>query len=374
MLKQIINLVMEKKEGWYSRRKSRRILNNTGRISIDLKLVDRYREKWTRLGGRPWKAYLQIYGAVSGIWSEDYVPENIYYGRIEPTLNRKDFALAYADKNFYERYLPENRCLFPIVRLRGINGKVYDPKYRLIEEPSAFLDSLEEGGELILKPASESSGGKNVSLVKVGGGCFNIGGEAFNTSHFIRYLTVRYRNNFVLQDRIAQHPFYARFNPESVNTVRIYTYRSVRDESVHAIQAVLRFGQAGILVDNQAAGGRSIGINSSGMLNAFSVDKWGCVNQEVAARENSDPSPVPGFEQMIDEAKGIAGKYYFHRLLGFDFCYTATKEVKLLEINCKNIEINFLQMNNGPLFGLFTDEVIEYCLHNPKTVILDFHI
>jgi hypothetical protein len=61
-------------------------------------------------------------------------------------------------------------------------------------------------------------------------------------------------------------------------------------------------------------------------------------------------------------------------LLGFDFCVTENNEIKLLEINCKNIEINFLQMNNGPLFGEYSKEIIDYCLHTKKNVVIDFHI
>lgn len=374
MLKRIINLGLDKRNAWYSWQKSRKILKKSRRVTIDSGLIARYRKKWARLGGRPAIAYLQIYCAVSGVRSEDFVPENLYYSRIEPTLNRKDFSLAYADKNFYERYMPQYRGLFPLVRLRGINGKVYDHEYRLLTEPSAFFNLLKEGVEFILKPALETSGGKNVSVLIIDGGRFILGGEAFDASQFVRYLAVRYRNNFVIQERIVQHPFYAEFNPSSVNTIRVYTYRSITDERIHAVHTVLRFGQMGNLVDNQAAGGRTIGITPSGMLNSFSIDKWGCVLQEASRREVHCPGPIPGFCRMIEQAKAIAGKYYFHRLLGFDFCLDKEGQIKLLEINCKNIEINFLQMNNGPLFGPFTDEVIEHCLHYQKTIVLDFHI
>lgn len=83
---------------------------------------------------------------------------------------------------------------------------------------------------------------------------------------------------------------------------------------------------------------------------------------------------IPGFSIMKENACLIAKKYFYQRLLGFDFCFTNNNEVKLLEINCKNIETNFLQMSNGPLFGEFTDEIIEYCLKNKKSIVLDFEV
>jgi hypothetical protein len=58
--------------------------------------------------------------------------------------------------------------------------------------------------------------------------------------------------------------------------------------------------------------------------------------------------------------------------LGFDVCLDHNGDIKLLEVNNMNNEINFYQMNNGPLFGLFTDEVLRFLTTNLKTIMLDF--
>ncbi len=91
----------------------------------------------------------------------------------------------------------------------------------------------------------------------------------------------------------------------------------------------------------------------------------------LAAKSNDS---LPGIDEMKNYARNLASKYYYHRLLGFDFCVDNSNRVRLLEINCKNIEINFLQMNNGPLFGDFTDEIIDFCGSNKKSVVLDFYL
>ena len=203
---------------------------------------------------------------------------------------------------------------------------------------------------------------------------FIVNSNSLDQKQFIRILLEVYKNNFILQEKIIQHPFYANLNQSSLNTARMFTYRSIKDNCVTPLQSVLRFGKPGSLVDNQASGGFSVGISSNGLLNDFYVSKWGIKNPFSDKNIIRQKSEVPGFFQMKEIACLIAKKYYFHRLLGFDFTFTESNEVKLLEINCKNLEINFLQMSNGPLFGDFTDEIIEYCLHNKKSVVLDFEV
>jgi hypothetical protein len=312
--------------------------------------------------------------SINSVESADYVPETIYYGRIEPVLNNKAFALAYADKNFYERYFPENKGLFPETILRGINGNFYDSQYRLVTGPIKPGDIPEENPEYILKPAVETSGGSNVVLVQFSSGSVIVSGKTCRHYEFINVLKRDYHCNFVLQKKISAHPWFRDFNPSSLNTVRLFTYRSVLNEEVHPVQAVIRFGRPGSIVDNQAAGGLTCGINKQGGLNGFVIDKYGKKYTDFAFLSAKKEDIVPGFDQMKKIANQLAAKYYYHRLLGFDFCLDSGNNVRLLEINCKNIEINFLQMNNGPLFWDHTEEVIKYCKENKRVVVLDFSI
>jgi hypothetical protein len=374
MIKRLINYFLGKKENWISLCKSRKILKNIRPVSIPASISKLYKEKWECFGRKPSDIYLKIYSSISGVQSENFVPENLYYNRIEPVLNNKSFTLAYADKNFYEKHLPEFILLFPEAYLRGINGKLYDKDYNKIEDLSIVPKWIESDGEYILKPASETSGGANILLLKTVSQKIKICGLSLDYKQFIQYLQNVYKNNFILQERIIQHSFYADFNQSSINTVRIFTYKSAKDDQVITQQSVLRFGKPGMLVDNQASGGFSIGINENGFLNDFYINKLGIKTPMSGNLLLKQKLVLPGYEIMKEIACSISKKYYYHSLLGFDFCFSANGVVRLLEINLKNIETNFLQMNNGPLFGSFTDEIIEYCLKNKKSIVLDFEI
>jgi hypothetical protein len=374
MIKKIIDIALEWRIHRKSLLKSRKILMNIDHIFIRPDVRRKYLKKWRRFQANINEIYLKNYSSISGIQSEDFVPENIYYSRIEPVLNKKAFTPAYADKNFYQRYLHEFEFLFPKTILRGINCEVYDAFYQPVNDLSVISKYFQNNGCYILKPASETSGGKNVLSFEIRGGnyCFDQG--MMNQRQFIHFLLDSYPRNFVIQEKIIQHPFYSGFNKSSINTIRLFTYRSVKDNQIVPLQSVLRFGQQGCLVDNQASGGRSVGIGIDGLLNEFSIDKWGnkCILHVDTSKDFK--IAIPGYSKMKKFASLIAPRYYYHRLLGFDFCFTSNEEVKLLEINCKNIEINFQQMNNGPLFGDITDEVIDHCIKNKKSIVLDFEI
>jgi hypothetical protein len=44
---------------------------------------------------------------------------------------------------------------------------------------------------------------------------------------------------------------------------------------------------------------------------------------------------------------------------------TADDRPTIVEINPMGISLNMMQVDGGPLFGDFTDEVIEYCARHP---------
>lgn len=374
MIKKIINFLIELKADFLSNKKLKKIKHNLVGVSQNQSSTNEYLKRWSILKSKPSVSYPKIFSAINGISSSAYVPENIYYNRIESVLNNKAFALAYADKNFYERFLRQHKNRFPDSILRGINGVFFDADYNFVKKNDDILSQFIENESYILKPSTETSGGANVSLVRLNNRKISYQDAQLNPVDFIRILANQYKGNFVIQKKIIQQSWFKDFNDSSLNTVRIFTYRSVLNEVVHPLHAVVRFGRPGSIVDNQAAGGLTCGINNEGKLNDFACEKYGIIHRELPFVKTKSGQDIPFFKDMKTLAQEIAPFYGYHRLLGFDFCVDANYQVRLLEINCKNIETNFLQMNNGPLFGSLTDEIIDYCKKHPKSVVLDFYV
>lgn len=368
----MIKLIMEKIIGlkidiacWI---KLRHILRYNKYLNkVDSVIKKNFRNLWRPISKLPAYNYLKLYSGISGIESFKYVPENLYYTNIEPKLNNRLFTPAYADKNFYEKLLPDYREYFPRTILRGINGSIFDENYYPLNLNSNTLHRIiEKEKSYILKPAIESSGGQRVLLFK---------SDYFDDINSFKILLKKlksYNGNFSFQEQVQSNTWFSNFHPESLNTLRLVTYRSIKDEEINVLSMVLRFGTGSNIVDNQAAGGMTIGINENGNLNNFLIDKYG---RKYLVREkfNFDIEfAVPFFQEIKLVAIEIAKHFKYHRLLGFDIAIDKNNAIKIIEINLKNLEINFLQMNNGPLFKNFTKEIIDFVKESKKILVIGF--
>lgn len=333
--------------------------------------VRKNRNLWRRLGSTPNIKWYQVFYSINNIDSPEYITETDYYNKVEPTLNNRTFSEAFCDKNSYHK-LTGNHELLPAVYVRNIQGVYYDQSYQLMDinpELSGIIPISAK--KLVIKRSIDSGGGRDIEVFAYQEGCWqNNSGVILTTD----YLSKAYHKNFIIQEYIRQHPFFSRFNATSVNTVRLFTYRSVKDNAIIPLQAVLRIGKPGAVVDNQAAGGVACGISRDGMLNDFAINKKG---EKITSFNDvlfSGIGEIYKFQEMVATGKEIAGMLFYHRLLGFDFCVDENDNVKLIEINNRNNEINFYQMNNGPLFREYTEEVLDFCLKNRKTLCFDFEV
>ncbi|MDD3014771.1 MAG: sugar-transfer associated ATP-grasp domain-containing protein [Candidatus Gastranaerophilales bacterium] len=330
-------------------------------IYSDIKLdINKHTEKWNVLNKRINPYWYRTYSYISGIDDINYVPEDLFYGIIEPALNDFSLTSAYADKNFYNKYYPD-LDIFPETLLRNINGIFYDSNYEYLKDniENYFKDEM----KIIVKPSLDSGGGRKVHIFyrKNDNFYYNNQGEKFS----INYLNKNLERDYLIQKCIESGDYFRKLNETSLNTVRIFTYRSVKTNNVIINNSVLRIGKKGSEVDNQASGGISCFIDKNGQLSKYAIDKYG--NKYFYLPSNldtkfSDLSEIPKFNEIKEIAKEIAKRNYYHRLLGLDFCVDSKDNIKLVEINNQENEINFFQMFGSSLFGEYTDEVIEYCL------------
>ncbi|MHB2149529.1 sugar-transfer associated ATP-grasp domain-containing protein [Calditrichota bacterium LG25] len=362
----------------YNYKKNKILTNKISKIASNLninkrifnkKKLESHIKKWKELYPNVSAKWYKVYSTVLGHEDENFVPENIYYLVIEPTLNNKQVYKAYSDKNFYNLYYDEK--LFPNTIIRNIDGVYYDSNYKFISLSNQnLINILSRYKKIIVKPAIDSGGGKAVDLF-------------INTGHFFKnknkkilslnYLEKIYKRNFLIQEYISQHAFFKQFNKDSVNTIRIFTYRSVKNNNIIILHSLLRIGRKGNFVDNQASGGISCGIKETGELNSFAIDKYGNKYFEINGINLSNKLKIPYFEEVKIIARQIAEKNIYARLLGLDFYVNNENKIKLIEINNINNEINFYQMNNGSLFGDYTNEIIEFCSKNYKSFVIDYY-
>lgn len=324
--------------------------------SVSKEEVRRYRARWKQLS--PWLPtfYIRMFPKFSGVKSPDFVPKTLYFNLVEPMLNNFQFSRSFADKNMYGRLIDPD--VLPAVLLRKIHGQYYDGQYNPVFNVDAFISSESiSQKKYIIKPAIQSQGGRAVASMESRNGALWLGEKAIDQ----HWLDHQYRDNFLIQEYVHQHPFYAALNESSLNSLRIYTYRSVKDNVVHFIYATIRVGKPGSVTDNIATGGKSIGLNPDGTLMRRTRDAPGEVCCEVEGLDLGENVKAMGYDAVKETALRLAAHQYYSRFLTFDFCFDQNEKVKLIELNNFDIGATPVQTCRGPLFGEFTDEVIAYC-------------
>ena len=368
MIKKLVHNLTTLRSDLLFSKKLKKLKGNSKLEGVDQAMRSEYQNYWKSKGLKAKTQYYDLYSNISMNIGPYYVPENLYYSHFEPALNNKAMLKTYSNKNLYQ-LIYDNKKLFPQVYARAINGSFYSSNYQHLKEIKKLIEE-HNPNSFIIKIALDSGGGRGVELfTKKNNQYIGSNGITFDENNLLK----DYGSDFIIQEYIAQHSFFKQFNESSVNTIRVFTYRSVKTEEIHILHSILRIGKPGSIVDNQASGGMSCGIKNK-TLNSFAVDKNGIRFTEINGYKFNEQAQIPYFEEVLTCAKNIAAQNHYARLLGLDFCIDQTNNIRLLEVNNSNNEINFYQMNNGPLFGEFTNEIVDWCSSHPKTICIDFSI
>lgn len=343
---------------WRYNRKIRRLAQRLDRP--DPELLSTHRKLWGPISPfRIHPGWLNWYSHTSGMETTEFVPESTYYAIIEPALNDLNTTSAWADKNSYD--LIYGHGLFPNSIIRCIHGSFFDRNYEPLELTSQIrlLDQLQPFSEIVIKPSVGSDGGRNIRFFYRNGDRWqDQDGQKLSLEALIR----AYGSDFVVQEKLTQHPFFDQFNPSSLNSIRVMTLRLPQHSHSRILHSVLRVGPQGAKVDNNSLPGSfCIGMDHDGRLNSHATDLQGQRFDQVNGLELSKPMQCHEFSKVCEAAIQIADKQFRHRMLGIDMTVDASGTPRCVEINNRYTGITLPQNNNGPLFGSLTNEVVDFC-------------
>ncbi|EIM77250.1 putative hexapeptide transferase family protein [Nitritalea halalkaliphila LW7] len=310
---------------------------------VDAVLENEHAAYWKVLHKKPNLATLRLCKAISGKACREIVPEEIFVTDIEPTLNPDTRTSLLANKSFNAVWFGAD--LFPTDYFHKIEGLYYDATLTLISEEQFEQGMQQLSFPLIIKPNKDSFGGNGVQTI---------------TSALQLKQEAQRRKDFVLQEKIQQHPFFHKFNAHGINTLRVYVYRSVLTDEFHFLHAALRMGVGGSL-DNETSGGIVVHIQEDGRLNGFAVDKYGTKVTQHPDTHHTFDEHIPSFDKLKEESLKVAKKIFFCRVIGLDAVLDKEGKWRFLEYNPLGHTIRFSQYAGQPFFGKFTDEVLTYC-------------
>lgn len=285
----------------------------------------------------------RISEAISGNADPKIIPEEIFQADIEPSLNRMPEAHFLGNKSLYNWWFPGG--IFPSDFIHNMNGELLDGAYERISP--GLLNELADKlpYPVVLKPNLDSWGGSEIHFIE---------------SKEELFTRIKEKTNYVVQEKIQQHELQKRLHPPSLNTVRVYLYKSVKDNQTHIVNIAQRMGNGGAL-DNIASGGLISLVREDGRMHGYALDRYGQKFEVHPVTGLSFTQALPKFEAMKRLATEVASKLFHLRVVGLDLCYDSSETWRIIEINTKGHSIRFAQYPGTPFFGEFTHEVAEYC-------------
>jgi hypothetical protein len=284
-----------------------------------------------------------FYASRNGIYDVRYIPENLYYSKIEPHYNNVPFSKAFRDKNYYDILFADVNRAGTIIK--NIAGVYTDRHFNLLTKEEAADLCLREKA-FVIKPTIDGRGGNRITFIK----------PEETTKDELLKLFDKYESNFIAEKIIEQSEEMNHLNPTSVNTVRFITFMNKGE--VHVLSAVLRIGGKGSKTDNISSGGFSCGIDNKGVTKT-KIHDYDC-NQYTDGTDgmNFGNRKIVGFEKAKSLVSSLHKRLPHFKILSWDIAFDENNEPLFVELNISPQGITLHQINNGPLFGDLTEEVL----------------
>lgn len=364
MVKSFIKKIVNKHLIWQSKKISDSFYSNVIRYNPQLreKAVDeeKWLEKWRQFDSCLSPMAFRIFSRYIGP-NMDIVPLEICNSICEPVLTPYNFNFFYSDKNSFDILFPQGTL--PKTLLRKIRGKWFDSNYAPIthEIINQYINSF-ENNDIIVKPSRSSSGKGVEKFSRKNNSYINANGEQLTLS----FLDKGYPFNCIIQVAFSQHSFFAKFNPTSVNSIRIVTYRDSAGV-IHPLNSFLRIGASGSVVDNAHAGGMFIGVDSGGKLGKYVCDQFGRTSQVFNNIDFSKESfVVPNWKTINNKVIELSQYIIHHDLIAWDAVLDVDGIPHILEVNIGGYGGWAFQFTSGPMFGDYTDDVMKTSLQRMK--------
>ncbi|MBI9061284.1 MAG: hypothetical protein JEZ14_04815 [Marinilabiliaceae bacterium] len=332
---------------------------------IPREFINSYSKRWKPLSKTIRTIHLENAYRFSGNYHLDIVPSNIYFSVIEPALNNRSFAVSYEDKARIDWINGSEHV--PAIFIRNINGVYYGSNQE--KNPRDQIDLhhlLKDELEVVVKKSIEAHGGKGVTFFTKGLDDNFRNGKGDLLS--LDYLEKELKQDFIIQKYVEQHEYYKKLNPSSLNTFRVMTYRSVKDNQIHILCSFLRIGAPGSRIDNCAKGGVCLCLKQDGHFAEWGLKEGGvkinALNGFPPFAEMKQPYKI---KEIWETAKKIAARHVYSRLIAFDMTVDKNGKVIHVETNTSDIGMEGIQYVIGPMFHRFTDEVIDYCKEKLKS-------
>jgi hypothetical protein len=156
--------------------------------------------------------------------------------------------------------------------------------------------------------------------------------------------------DLVVQLPIKQHPFFERFTPHSVATLRITTVKEAGRPAARKA-SYLRLARHGAPLVRSAASIRVSIVDSQGTLDERGADStWKSLTAHPDSGTPFGGAIVPGYKRAVDFCQTLHDQNPFTVLIGWDIAIDPSEHPVLMEWNQGRADIIFSEASIGPCF------------------------
>lgn len=300
----------------------------------------------------------EFYKRATGKFDVRNIPDDLYYSIVDPFFNDWEYAATMDNKTFYPWMFRNIKQPKTICARK--NGFWLDSEDNLLSA-SAVIDCIKSKQIAFLKHATLSMGGKGIMVCD----------EKTKRNEIEDFLNST-PNDIVVQEGLVQSEQMSRLNTSSVNTIRIMTFLR-KDGTVKICSSCVRMGRAGSRVDNASSGGIVVGVSETGRLNKIA---YGPDGKSYQSHPTSgvlfDSVVIPSYDNVKDAVIRQARSIPQFRLVSWDIAIDEKEEPVLIEANLFVGELEFHQLNNGPIFGEETEEILNEVFTSKKRIKYPF--
>lgn len=287
-----------------------------------------------------------FYTQKTGKFSPFYLPTDIYLNIVDEYFNCRAES-KYLDNKCYYKFLFNDIPQAKVIVMRM--GNIWYSADLQIITIEKVRSILEEKNEIFAKIATASYGGKGVAYIS---------NEYGSISEQFEKFVSDVKSDIVVQEPFKQHDGLSRINESSVNTLRLISL--LTESQVKIYSSIIRMGMAGQKVDNASSGGITCGITDDGKLKKYAYKPTG-------EKYTSHPSngfvfedyEIPGFAKAQELVKKAHPMVPHFKLVSWDIAIDENGEAVMIEANLAKGELDFHQLNNGPLFGEDTKKILD---------------
>ena len=307
-----------------------KMVKNSKAKQLSKKQISEINEYYASYGFKNVKtSWHRICAHMNGNFHKEYIPEDLFFNVLEPSLNMYRMQPALTDNNLHNRIFIGIKQ--PEIIAKNLNGFYYDGLDKKLFDVYQVIERCRQHSKIIVKSSIESCDGKNVKVINL-----EKSDSGYCDKEFLELLE-SYDKNFTIQSFVQQHKTMNLLNPTSLNPVRVISL--LINNEVKILKAIPRIGSINGAVNNINQEGVAYSIKSNGQLSELGDLYKGDYVLETETKIQLKGFKIPRYEKLSETITSLHSQIPYFKIISWDMVLDSNEDFVLIEYCVRNQEI-----------------------------------